>query len=74
MCGSIRQLWAMSIWYCHKKWGAAALILAGLIACSRMYLFVHFPTDILAGLLLGLLHAWIARKLVECDWRIRRDF
>lgn len=65
---------AMSIWYCHKKWGAAALILAGLIACSRMYLFVHFPTDILAGLLLGLLHAWIARKLVECDWRIRRDF
>ena len=65
---------AMSIWYSHKKWGVAALILAGLIACSRMYLFVHFPTDILVGLLLGLFHAWIARKLVERDWRIRRDF
>lgn len=60
---------AMSIWYFHKKWGLLALVLAGLIAFSRMYLFVHFPTDILVGLILGLVHAWIARKMVERYWR-----
>ena len=37
----------------NKKWGIISLILAVLIAFSRMYLFVHFPTDILAGMILG---------------------
>lgn len=37
----------------NKKWGAAAYVLAALIAFSRMYLFVHFPTDILGGLALS---------------------
>ena len=36
-----------------KKAGIGALILAGLIAFSRMYLFVHFPTDILGGIVFG---------------------
>lgn len=36
-----------------KKAGVAALLLAAAIAFSRLYLFVHFPTDILGGLLLG---------------------
>lgn len=39
----------------HKGAGTGAYILAALIAFSRMYLFVHFPTDILAGILLGVL-------------------
>ena len=39
----------------NKKLGIPAIILAVLIAFSRMYLFVHFPTDILGGLFLGLL-------------------
>lgn len=37
----------------NKKWGTFSLILAILIAFSRMYLFVHFPTDILGGAILG---------------------
>ena len=41
---------AVSIFVMHKKEGAAALILACLIAFSRLYLFVHFPTDVLAGI------------------------
>ena len=39
----------------NKKSGIPAVILAVLIAFSRMYLFVHFPTDILGGLVLGLI-------------------
>lgn len=37
-----------------RRVGAAALVLAVLIALSRMYLYVHFPTDILGGIFLAL--------------------
>ncbi|MCI5645533.1 MAG: phosphatase PAP2 family protein, partial [Treponema porcinum] len=30
-----------------------AVILAAAIAFSRMYLYVHFPTDVLAGIIIG---------------------
>ena len=39
----------------NKKFGFFAIPLAFLIAFSRMYLFVHFPTDILGGVVLGVL-------------------
>lgn len=48
---------AATIFLCHRKAGAAALLGAALIAFSRMYLFVHFPTDILGGILIGVLDA-----------------
>lgn len=37
----------------HKKWGLAALVLAAFIALSRMVLFVHYPSDVLMGSLIG---------------------
>lgn len=37
-----------------RRFGIPALILAILIAFSRLYLFVHFPSDVLAGILLGI--------------------
>lgn len=40
-----------SRWRC---WWAAA-VLAALIAFSRLYLYVHFPTDVIAGAVLGIL-------------------
>lgn len=46
---------ATMIFLHNKKWGIPAGILAILISFSRMYLFVHFPTDILAGTILGIL-------------------
>lgn len=39
----------------QKKLGIAALVPGILIAFSRLYLYVHFPTDILGGILVGLL-------------------
>ena len=39
----------------HKKWGIVVIPLAVLIAFSRLYLYVHFPSDVLAGAVIGLI-------------------
>ena len=47
------------------RWGA--LVLAAVIALSRLYLYVHWPTDVLGGAVLGAalgwLGAWLAARL-----------
>ena len=48
-----------------KALGIASLILASLIAFSRMYLYVHFPTDVLVGLIIGLLSGYAGYKLYQ---------
>lgn len=54
---------AFSIWKYNQKWGFAALVVASLIGCSRLYLFVHFPTDVLAGIALAMINAWAGDKI-----------
>ena len=43
----------------NKLFGFIALMLTVCIAFSRLYLYVHYPTDVLAGLVLGVLCAWL---------------
>ena len=64
---------AVSIWYHDRRWGAAALAAAAVIAFSRLYLFVHFPTDVGAGLLLGIFHAWAAGQIMAFAGRERKS-
>lgn len=45
---------ATTIFLHFKKPGIAALTLAALIAFSRLYLFVHYPTDVLVGMIMGI--------------------
>ena len=56
---------AATVFLYYRKPGIAALIVAAVIAFSRMYLFVHYPTDILGGILLGVLDAILAVFLVR---------
>ena len=37
----------------NRKFGVAAIPLAALIGFSRLYLYVHFPSDVLASVVLG---------------------
>lgn len=37
----------------HKRIGAAMLVLALVLAFSRLYLYVHYPTDVLCGMIIG---------------------
>lgn len=53
---------AFALFLCHKRAGSAALILAVLMGFSRLYLFVHFPSDVIAGALLGLSFGFIGYR------------
>lgn len=46
-------------------------ILTAVIAFSRLYLYVHFPTDILGGVVTGLAAGYIGYKVTE---RMRRKY
>ena len=49
----------------NKKWGIGALALACLIAFSRLYLYVHYPTDVLVSVVLGLVLAFVGNRLAH---------
>ena len=46
---------ASALCFAKSRLRFPALILAALIAFSRLYLYVHFPSDVLVGILLGIL-------------------
>lgn len=56
---------AVILYYMNKKIGIAAYVLAAIIAFSRLYLYVHYPSDVFAGMILGILSAIISIKLLS---------
>ena len=60
---------ATAVFMQHKKSGIAAFIAAALIAFSRMYLFLHFPTDVLAGIVLGIALGVLANWITGRIWK-----
>lgn len=56
---------AIAIYANNKKWGIAAIVLAVLTCLSRMYLYVHYPTDVLAGAALGIIDGLLAIFIIK---------
>ena len=56
---------ALAIYKTDKRYGAAALVFASLMAFSRLYLFVHYPTDIVGGIALAFLSSYRAEKIMQ---------
>lgn len=54
---------------CPRKAGVPAMVLAVLISLSRLYVGVHFPTDVIGGAIVGtaaaLLARWVYKKFEE---------
>lgn len=48
-----------------KKFGIPAVVLAFLIAISRLYVGVHYPTDVICGIIIGTACAFIAKFVFE---------
>ena len=67
---------AASVFYRHlpKKLGIPSVILAGLIGFSRLYVGVHYPTDVIAGVLMGILLSYMAEFLVGfCEKKLKKE-
>ena len=58
---------AAAVFYRHlpKKLGVPSVILAGLIGFSRLYVGVHYPTDVFAGVVMGIFLSYLAEFLVN---------
>ena len=56
---------ATTVFLWNKKYGVPTLILAFLIGFSRLYNYVHFPTDVLCGMLFGILISLICYHIVR---------
>ena len=54
-----------------KKWGIAALVLAVLMGISRLYLGVHYPSDVLAGALIGSVIGLAVQRLANMKTKVR---
>ena len=68
-CPSTHSAWAFaattSVYLFNKKYGLLTYIFSSLVAFSRMYLFVHFPSDVLLGIVLGIIFAILVKKLIN---------
>ena len=49
----------------EKKLWKPVLVLGCVIAFSRMYLYVHYPTDILGGVIIGILSGVLGYKIIR---------
>lgn len=63
---------ASALWLTDRRFGAAAIVLAAFIAFSRLYLFVHWPTDVLAGTVLGIAVAYAVFGFAWLVGRMRK--
>ena len=67
--GSFACAWAFFRAY-KKKWGIPALVLASLVSLSRLYVGVHYPTDVLGGVVIGIILGELGYRLGKKIWRI----
>ena len=66
--GSFACAWAFFRAY-KKKWGVPALVLASLIAISRLYVGVHYPTDVIGGIVIGIIVGELGYRVGKKIWR-----
>ena len=64
---------ATAIYALNRKWGIVAYVFAAIMGFSRLYLGVHFPTDVAAGALLGIVAAKVVIKLFDAKQRKKHD-
>lgn len=62
---------AVCVYLFNKRYGVYALVLAMLIGFSRLYLYVHYPSDVIVGAVLGILIGYLSslciKKISRCS-------
>lgn len=63
-CAAFAAAWTWRKQLPRRWMGKFAVLAAVLMGLSRLYLGVHFPTDVLAGALVGIFSAWLMGKVL----------
>ena len=58
---------AALIMFHSRRLGVLAWLVAALAVCPRVYLGYHWPSDIVAGAIVGIFCVWICRKLIPAS-------
>ena len=56
---------ASAIWMLNRKAGIVALAGAVIMAATRLYFYVHYPTDVVAGMFIGLALGVLADRIIR---------
>lgn len=56
---------ATVVYFYRRRLGQIALSLALLVGLSRIWAHLHWPVDVLVGLVLGMLSGWLGYKLAK---------
>ncbi len=65
---------AVAITLHHKKLGIPALVLAAAISFSRLYLYVHYPSDVIVSVILGTGIAFLSSWTVKESFQIYENY
>lgn len=65
------SFWMSDLWH-FRNWGIFLFVMAALIATARVAAGVHYPSDIIAGMMVGVVSAWIIR--INYKWIRSRIF
>ncbi len=59
---------AFTLYRYDRAWGSAFLIIAGIISISRVFVGVHFVSDVIAGAVVGFFSAWVVGDIDRKEW------
>lgn len=65
--GHIAFLFALAaaVYFFNRKWGIVFFILSLIVGLARVFVGIHYPLDILGGIVIGIVSAIVVRALIR---------
>ncbi len=69
--GHMTFAWAVTaaVYFYNKKLAAALAVASLIMGIARIYVGVHWPSDILGGMVIGIFSGWLTAWYIEKKWK-----